>query len=478
MTAETHAPVAAATAAGAPSGAGGATAAVSHWFSEAGPVAPRPQLRGDLDADVCIVGAGLTGLWTAYELKRAAPQLRVVVLEAQVAGFGASGRNGGWVLGELSGASRRWIARGGHDGARAMTLAIQATVGEVGAVVTREGIDCDFVQAGTLAVARSQPQLDRLRAQHREDVAEAIGHEDALLLDAAQTRERIVVRGARGAIFSPHCARVQPVRLIHGLAGVAERAGVIIREHSPVTLIEAGRARTPGGDVRARHIVRATEGYTTHLPGLARRLLPMNSSMIVTEPLGEDAWEQIGWRGGETLRDDAHVYVYLQRTADGRIAIGGRGVPYRYGSQTDREGPVPAATVRELRDRLVSMFPACAGVPVDAAWHGVFGVARDWMPAVGLDRATGLAWAGGYTGEGVAAANLAGRTLRDLLLGRDTELTRLPWVGASARGWEPEPLRYLGARAIYRLYRAADTLESRRRRPSGLARVADLVAGR
>jgi glycine/D-amino acid oxidase-like deaminating enzyme len=224
--------------------------------------------------------------------------------------------------------------------------------------------------------------------------------------------------------------------------------------------------------------VRATEGYTARLPGLHRRLLPMNSSMIVTEPLSDGDWAQVGWRGGETLRDEAHVYAYLQRTADGRIAIGGRGVPYRYGSQTDREGPVPPETVRELRERLVSLFPVCAGVRVDAAWHGVFGVARDWMPAVGLDRASGLAWAGGYVGEGVAAANLAGRTLRDLLLARDSELTRLPWVGQRARAWEPEPLRFLGARGLYRLYRLADSLESRRGRPSGVARLADLVAGR
>ncbi len=462
----------------APDGLRALALAPSFWLDQAGPIAPRPALPGDREADVCIVGAGLTGLWTAYELKRAAPGLDVVVLEAQVAGFGASGRNGGWVLGELSGSSARWIARAGLAGARAMTRAIHATVDEVGAVVAREGIDCDFVKGGTLALARSAAQLARQRERRSEDVAEAIGHEDAVPLDAAQTRERIVARGALGALYSPHCARVQPARLVRGLADAAERAGATIFERTPVVRIDPGLARTGRGVVRARHVVRATEGYTAHLPGLHRRLLPMNSSMIVTEPLGDTAWAQLGWRGGETVRDDAHVYVYLQRTADGRIAIGGRGVPYRYGSQTDREGPVPAATVRELRERLVSMFPVCAEVGIDAAWHGVFGVARDWMPAVGLDRANGLAWAGGYVGEGVAAANLAGRTLRDLLLARDSELTRLPWVGASARAWEPEPLRYLGARAIYRLYRAADGLESRRGRPSAIARVADLVAGR
>ena len=456
----------------------GAAPAVSHWLAQLGPLVPRDALEGDREADVCIVGGGLTGLWTAYELRRAAPELEVVVLEAQVVGFGASGRNGGWVLGELAGPTRRWIARAGHDGARAMTLAIQATVDEVGAVVDREGIDCDFVKGGTLSLAHSAAQLDRLRAQHRADVDEAIGHEDSTLLDAAQTRGRVLVRGARGAVFSPHCARVQPARLVHGLATAAERVGVTIHEQSAVSAIQAREARTASGSVRARYVVRATEGYTARLPGLQRRLLPMNSSMIVTEPLEDAAWASIGWQRQETLRDNAHVFAYLQRTADGRIAIGGRGVPYRYGSQTDREGPVPARTVRELRARLVSLFAACADVPIAAAWHGVFGVARDWMPAVGLDRASGLAWAGGYVGEGVAAANLAGRTLRDLILGRDSELTRLPWVGVTARAWEPEPLRFIGSRGIYRLYRLADALESRRGHPSAVARVADRVAGR
>jgi len=452
--------------------------APSFWLAQAGPRAPRAQLSEDREADVCIVGAGLTGLWTAYELKRAAPQLEVVVLESQFAGFGASGRNGGWVLGELAGSTSEWIRRAGHSGARAMTLAIQATVDEVGEVIAREGIDCDWVKNGSLAVARSEPQLVRLRARREQDVAEAIGHEDDSLIDAAQTRDRVAVAGARGALLDPHCARVQPALLVQGLAEATERAGATIFEHSPVTAIEPGIARTARGVVRARLVVRATEGYTARLPGLRRRLLPLNSSMVVTEPLDTEAWAQIGWAGAETLRDEAHVYVYLQRTADGRIAIGGRGVPYRYGSRTDREGPVPVATVRELRRRLVAMFPACADVRIAAAWHGVFGVARDWMPRVGFDSASGLAWAGGYVGEGVAAANLAGRTLRDLLLGRDSELTGLPWVAPDARAWEPEPLRYLGARGLYRAYRVADELESRRGRASTVARLADRVAGR
>jgi glycine/D-amino acid oxidase-like deaminating enzyme len=445
--------------------------APSFWLTQVEPIAPRPALEGDRDADVCIVGAGFTGLWTAYELCRAAPELEVVVLEARYAGFGASGRNGGWVLGQLAGPARRWRERGGERGARAMVRAIQDAVGQVGEAAAREGIECDFHMGGTLAVACSEPQLQRL-------VQESVGGGDDELLDAAQAARRVKATGLRGALFSPHCARVQPARLVRGLAQAAEHAGATIYEGTPVTSLERGLAVSAQGRVRARTVVRATEGYTPALPGLRRALLPMNSSMIITEPLPEQHWSQIGWTGAETLRDAAHRYVYLQRTADGRIAIGGRGVPYRFGSRTDREGPVPEKTVRELRDRLVALFPVLAGARIEAAWHGVLGVARDWMPAVGFDPHRQLAWAGGYVGDGVAAANLAGRTLRDLILGRESELTRLPWVGSFGRRWEPEPLRFVGARAVYGLYGAADKHEWRADSPSRLARAADLLAGR
>jgi glycine/D-amino acid oxidase-like deaminating enzyme len=230
--------------------------------------------------------------------------------------------------------------------------------------------------------------------------------------------------------------------------------------------------------VRARYVVRATEGYTARLPGLRRALVPLNSSMIATEPLASGIWSQLRWRESETLHDGQQRYVYLQRTADGRIAIGGRGNPYRYGSASDREGPLPTETLIALRQRLIELFPVLRDVTVASAWHGVLGVPRDWSPGVGLDLATGLAWAGGYVGEGVAAANLAGRTLRDLLLGRDTELTRLPWVGPLARNWEPEPLRFLGVHAVNSLIVAGDRRERRTGRPALASRLASVISGR
>jgi glycine/D-amino acid oxidase-like deaminating enzyme len=443
------------------------TDAPSWWWADLGGLpAPRPALDGDREADVCIVGAGYTGLWTACELLRADPSLAVVVLEREVAGFGASGRNGGWVLGEIAtGSSQR--AAAGAAAIAALERAAQETVDEVGAACAREGIECDFVKGGALTVAQTAPQLERLRAAPRGE-----------LLDLDDALARVRVAGLRGARFLPHCARVQPAKLARGLAQAIERRGATIHERTPALDVAPRSVRTSSGTVRARWVVRATEGYTAGLPGLERALLPLSSSMIVTEPLDAETWAQIGWEGCETLDDAAHAYIYAQRTADGRIAIGGRGRPYRFGSGTDRAGEIPQATARQLRTRLTRLFPVLGDVRLDGAWTGVFGVARDWAAAVHCDRDSGLCWAGGYAGKGVAAANLAARTLRDLMLGHDTELARLPWVGHQARGWEPEPLRWLAVQTVYGALRAADAIEDRTGRPSRLATAAGALAGR
>jgi glycine/D-amino acid oxidase-like deaminating enzyme len=452
---------------------------LSHWLAQLEPLGPaRPPLDGSADVDICVVGAGFTGLWTAYELKLADPSLQVMVLEAEIAGFGASGRNGGWVIGALAGSRERWAKRGGRGAVMALERAIADTVQEVGRVVEREGIACDFVRGGSLRVAQTPLQLQRLRDLIEEDRAWGIGPEASWLLSAEETRGRIAVDHTLGARHYGHCARVQPARLVRGLAEAAERRGVVIHEQTPVTAIEPGVVSTKAGVVRARYIVRATEGYTPRLPEYRRAMVPITSSMIVTEPLAEDVWTTLGWEGRETLADAQHRYVYLQRTADDRVAIGGRGVPYRFGSVSDRDGPPAAKTIAALRARLGELFPVLAGAPIAAAWEGVLGVPRDWSPAVGLDPATGLAWGGGYVGEGLAAANLAGRTLRDLLLGRATELTRLPWVGPFGRDWEPEPLRFLGVSIVNALLIGADRRERSSGRTAMTARMARVIARR
>lgn len=448
------------------------------WRSLGGPPPQRAALPGDLDVDVAIVGAGYTGLWTAYYLKRAQPDLRVAVLEQRFAGFGASGRNGGWLTNSVTGGRDGFAASHGRDAAVAQQRALNETVDEVIAVARREGIDADIVKGGELNVARSPAQLARLRA--------AVAHErswpdtDIEEWDAAATASRVRIEGALGATWHPHCARVHPVKLAAGLASAVERLGVAIYEDTHVSEISAGRAVTDRGIVRAAHVLRATEGFTPDLRGHHRAVLPMNSSMIVTDPLPPSAWERIGWQGRETLGDFAHVYMYAQRTADDRIAFGGRGVPYRYASRVDKDGRTQERTIRALGELLRRFFPDAADVPLAHAWAGVLGVPRDWTASVAHDRATGLGWAGGYVGTGVTATNLAGRTLADLVLERDTELTRLPWVGHRAKRWEVEPLRWVAVNAIYTAYRVADRMEYARSssRTAWPAHIAGWVAGR
>ncbi|KRF37253.1 NAD(P)/FAD-dependent oxidoreductase [Nocardioides sp. Soil805] len=458
-------------------GAGPTNGGVSFWWRQLGTPAPRPPLPGSTDADVCIVGAGYTGLWTAYHLKRERPELAVVVLEARFAGFGASGRNGGWLTNSVTGGREQYVRGGDRGPAIAQQRALNASVDEVIAVAEREGIDAGIARGGELEVARNAAQLARLRARA---AAEATWPDtDVVELDAVATTARVAVAGAVGALWHPHCATLHPARLVSGLAAAVERLGVTIHEDTTVTAIEEGRARTERGDVRARYVIRATEGFTPGLHGERRTLLPMNSSLVVTEPLPADVWDHIGWRGREALGDGAHAYIYAQRTADDRIAFGGRGVPYRYGSRTDTDGATQPATITALTGLLRTFFPAARDAAIDHAWCGVLGVPRDWSASVGLDPRTGLGWAGGYVGTGVTATHLAGQTLADLVLGRDTELTRLPWVGHRARRWEPEPLRWLGVQALYRAYHAADRQEaSGRSTTSPLARAADVVAGR
>jgi glycine/D-amino acid oxidase-like deaminating enzyme len=445
---------------------------VSFWLDTAPEsLAPGTVLPGDLAVDVAIAGAGLTGLWTAYYLATAQPGLRVAVCEAEIAGFGASGRNGGWCSALFPASLGKLTRMAGRDAAVAMYRAMQATVDEVGRVAAAEGIDCHWAKGGTVQLARSAVQLERYKAEVTEMRGYGFGPEDLVLLGESEARERVGATGVLGGTYTPHCAAIHPARLVRGLARVVAERGVKVFERTPVTEIAPGRLVTTRGTVTADYVIRATEGYTPALPGLHRAVIPVYSLMIATAPLPDPVWGSIGLAGRPTFSDGRHLLIYGQRTADGRFAFGGRGAPYHLGSAVRPSFDRVPAVFGALRRTLRELFPVLGDVAVTHAWGGPLAIARDWCASAGLDDATGLGWAGGYVGDGVATTNLAGRTLADLILRTGSDLTRLPWVNHRSRPWEAEPLRWLGINAGLHTMSWADKAEGRSGRPSRAAQV-------
>jgi glycine/D-amino acid oxidase-like deaminating enzyme len=420
-------------------------------------------------AEVVIVGGGYTGLWTAYYLLRERPGADVLVLEAEHVGFGASGRNGGWVSALWPVSPDTLARRYGRAATLDQLAALRDTVDEVGRVDAQEGFGSGYVKGGALGVARTPAQEARARADAAHAASWDTGTE---WLDAVATRERLDVAAARGATFAPHCARVHPRRLVDGLVAAVRRLGGRVVEGARVTRT-ADRivVLEDGQRVSAGAVVHATEGWTGTLPGLSRRVAPVYSLMVATEVIDDARWAQIGLAGREVFSDHGHVVIYGQRTDDGRIAFGGRGAPYHWGSMIRPEFDHDEAVFEALRRTLRDLLPQLDGVAFTHAWGGPLGVARDWHPSVTWDPVARTGRAGGYVGDGVAASNLAGRTLADLVLGLDTPLTALPWVGHRSARWEPEPLRWLGVNAGLRLAHLADREELATGRPARLGAV-------
>jgi glycine/D-amino acid oxidase-like deaminating enzyme len=424
------------------------------------------------------VGAGYTGLWTAYYLALADPALRIAIVEAETAGFGASGRNGGWCSALYPVSLVRLAREHGRDAAVRQYRAMQAGVAEVGRVVQADRLSADWAAGGTITLARSQPQLRRAAEEVEQARMFGFGPEDVELLDAAAAARRLAASSVLGGVYTPHCAAIHPAKLARSLARRVVELGVALYEQTAALSIEPGRIRTAHGDLRADVIVRATEGFSARLPGHRRSVAPVYSLMIATEPLPRSTWDQLGLAARETFADFRHLIIYGQRSADDRLLFGGRGAPYHFGSRISPGYDRVPAVFAALRSTLDRLLPAAAGAPLSHCWGGPLGISRDWHPSVGLDRSTGLAWAGGYAGDGVTATNLAGRTLTDLVLGRRTDLTSLPWVGHRSPAWEFEPLRWLGANAGLRAMSWADRAEDRYGRPSRVATVVNRALGR
>ncbi len=434
----------------------------SYWWSTLDVVNARESLPGDLDVDVVVVGGGFTGLWTSYELLRRDPRLRVVVLEKNLVGFGASGRNGGWVS-SLFPLDDDVVRR--RHGDEAMTYQrsyLEESVANYGRALDEASIDGDFVQGGTITFARSAVQENRLRNSLSGD---------GRWLTAGELDGYAKVAGARGAVFSPHCARIHPLKVVRGLAEAVERRGGVVHENTAVMRIEPARGHqragvlTASGTVRADFVVRATEGFTPTLPGSRRDLAPIYSLMVATAPLPAAFWDEYGFATMPTFADDRNLIIYGQRTADDRLAFGGRGAPYHFGSSVEPSFDHNPAVFGALERTLHELFPRL-DAPLTHRWGGALGMPRNREPSVLVDYQRGLASAGGYTGDGLTLSRVCAEALADLITqpGVHTDTTRLPFVQGRVRPWELEPARWLGINAGLALANYADHFEGRHQR--------------
>jgi glycine/D-amino acid oxidase-like deaminating enzyme len=458
---------------------------ISYWMDSLGEeIVPRAALEEAVEVDVAIVGAGYTGLWTAYYLLESDPSLRVVVLEKEVAGYGASGRNGGWCSALFAVSDARLARLFGKEAMHAMRRAMNDTVDEVGRVASKEGIDCHFRKAGTVHAARTKAQVTALNAELAEARELGLGEEELVWVERREMEDLFSATGVLGGLFTPHCAAIHPARLARGLAACVEEKGARIYEQTEVRQIlpRAGSQSTvvtAGGTVFCRSVIVATEGFTAGLPGRERSVVPIYSLMVATEPLGHEAVASLGTalEQGATFTDGRHLLIYGQVTADGRLAFGGRGAPYHRGSKVSPSFERDDRVHSLLKECLGELFPQLGEIHITHRWGGPIGVHRDWFPSVRYDEASGLGSAGGYVGDGVATTNLAGRSLADLVLGRQSDLTALPWVGHESPRWEPEPLRWAGINAGLKSMQLADMLEDRSGKPSRIAAAVGRITG-
>lgn len=443
------------------------------WYQ---PGPERAALTEQVEADVAIVGAGYTGLWTAYYLLKAQPALRVVLVEREIVGFGASGRNGGWASAIFPIALSRVAQMYSHAGAMHLQSAMNETVDEVGRALALEGVDADFKKEGFISLARSSAHFTRVKGA--VDASARFGLPNQWqALDAHQAQESVGATGVVGALYTEHCALIHPGKLVHGLAALVESMGARIYEHSEVTSISPGVITTPGGKVRAETVVRATEAFSCQQTEHHRSVIPLYSLVLATEPLPQSLRQQLRLDHRMAFNDMRHLRVYGQVTDQGRLVFGGRGAPYQWGSKmsdgVDQIGDAHA----KIHASMVEFFPALADAAITHRWGGALGVSRDWCPTVSMDTSSRIAWAGNYVGDGVATSNLAGRILRNLILGIDEAINRLPFVNHNSPAWEPEPLRWLGINSGLVAAGFSDFEEKLTHQPSRTAMLLERLTG-
>ena len=432
-----------------------------------------PEITSSHSYDVVIVGAGYSGLWTAHHLLKLNPSLSVAILDARQPGFGASGRNGGWCSAFSPMSLEAVAAQSNKQGAIDLQKALVASVDEIGAHIAKFNIECGWHKGGTLTFASNHLQLERIRGNIA--MSHDFGFDDSFMnyLTPDQAEARVRIQDSLGASFSPHCAALQPAQLVDGLVKQLLSRNVQFFGSSRVSNITSHRVSvdTSKGSVSidAKWIIRATEGFTARMKQYRRDVAPLYSYMIATDPLSTTQWDEIGWENRETVSDGRNLVIYVQRTADGRIAFGGRGAPYKFasriGSRFDNNPKIHYLIEKSMRE----MFPSIDDVAVTHRWGGALGVHRDWFASARVDHSNQLATLGGYVGDGVAFSYVAAKEIAHSITGIPLDHHPLPIVNHVSRRWEPEPLRYIGINSILRLTERADETEKRTGRKSRIA---------
>ena len=427
--------------------------------------APREKLCSDIETDVAIIGAGFSGLWTAYYLKKLMPNSQIVVIDANEVGFGASGRNGGWCSGFMPNSIDELAELHGREAAIEMYRQSFATLDEIESVLVNENIDCDFHRGGTICGATNSVQASRVTSEITKFHDFGFTDDDIRQLSQTEVEHRINVSNLQLASYTPHCAVIHPAKLVDGLARVVEKLGVKIYENSPVTQYQSGSIKTDHVTCRAQLIIRATEGFTSSIKTHRRTLAPLYSYMIATSPLTESQLQTLGWKNRETYHDARNMIIYCQLTADKRIAFGGRGAPYHFASRVKPSYNTHPLIHEKICNSMRKIFEKIGDLEITHKWGGPLGVPRNWNPSVNFDARSGLGSLGGYVGDGVAASNLAARTMAHLIAEDNHELANLCWANNQSRKWEVEPLRYFGINGLLKISESIDAYESKTNSP-------------
>lgn len=410
------------------------------WHATYGPYEPSPALSGEIKADVVIVGGGFTGMATAYYLLKAEPSMKVVVLESEVVGYGASGRNGSFAMTVVGLGLDLLVKLKGRDRAIAAHRYMERAVDTVGELVEQEGLDCDYIRPGFLRMATA-PAYER-RIKREIELAHSLGIEGIEWLDRDAARQRVHSDHYIGAWWEPRTALINPLKLVREMKRVIVGLGATVHEGTPVESIERPgnfRLRTPTGSVQAERLVLATNAYSHLLPPFHRKQIPAWTYVVATEPLDEEQLAPIGWHGREGLEDARNLVHYYRLTPDNRLLMGGGPVGFGYGRDMDRDSNPDAWS--HLEGHIRRLFPSLAGARIEHRWGGPFSVTPDLTPSIGRLGDSRAVYSVGCIGHGVSMTHLNGQTIRDLILERQTELSQHFFVNRRVISWPPEPLR-------------------------------------